>query len=49
MSRQTLGRRIDESYTAKMNQVKDAIAEQQTVCTAADIWSTPKRSYMGIT
>jgi hypothetical protein len=49
MSRRTLGRRIDESYTAKMNQVKDAIAEQQTVCTTADIWSTPKRSYMGIT
>ncbi|MCI4442764.1 MAG: hypothetical protein JHC39_04585 [Lentimicrobium sp.] len=49
LSRRTLGRRINDSFEVKMNEIKEQIAKVQTVCTTADIWSTPKRSFMGIT
>lgn len=49
MSRRTLGRRIDDSFNDKLQQIKDTIAKVQTVCTTADVWSTPKRSFMGVT
>lgn len=49
MSRRTLGRRIDDSFNDKLQQIKETIAKVQTVCTTADVWSTPKRSFMGVT
>jgi hypothetical protein len=32
-----------------MLRVKDKLAKQQYVCITADIWSLPKKSYMGAT
>ena len=40
LSRRTLGRRIHDAYTTKMELIKTEIATQQAVCTTADIWST---------
>lgn len=49
MSRHTLWCHINDSYKTKMQDVKDAIIKQETICTRADIWSTPKFSDMGVT
>jgi hypothetical protein len=37
MSRRTLGRRIDDSFNDKLQQIKETIAKVQTVCTTADV------------
>lgn len=49
MARRTLGRRIDDMCKTEMQNVKDRLNEQQYVCTTADVWSTSKKSYMGVT
>jgi hypothetical protein len=49
MSRRTLGRRIDDTFVTRMLDIKEQLAQQQYVCTTADVWSTSKRSYMGVT
>ena len=49
MSRRTLGRRVDDMFKSKMLVVKDELCKQEHVCTTADVWSTSKRSYMGVT
>jgi hypothetical protein len=49
MSRRTLGRRINDTFVIQMLTVKEQLALQQFVCTTADVWSTSKRSYMGVT
>jgi hypothetical protein len=49
MSRRTLVRRIDDKFDAKMLGIKDELAKQQYVCTTADMWSLPRKSYLGVT
>jgi len=49
MSRQTLSHRVDDMFKSKMLVVKDELCKQERVCTTADVWSTSKRSYMGVT
>jgi len=49
MSQCILGSRIHDVYTTKTELIKTEIASQQAVCSTADIWSTPKRSYMRVT
>jgi len=49
MSRRTLGRRVDDMFKSKMLVVKDELCKHEHVCTTADVWSTSKRSYMGVT
>jgi len=43
MSRRTLGRRIQDTFSSEMLGIKERLDKQQYV------WSTSKRSYMGVT
>lgn len=49
MSRRTLRRRINDEFTAKTTNLKETLKNLKHVCTTADIWSTKKTSYMGVT
>lgn len=49
MSRRTLRRRIDDEFTAKTTNLMETLKNLKHVCTTADIWSTKKTSYMGVT
>ncbi|KAF2905890.1 hypothetical protein ILUMI_00280 [Ignelater luminosus] len=49
MSRNTATKKIDINYTKLMNQIKEDISKTSYVCTTADIWSTKRRSFFGLT
>ncbi|XP_077513696.1 uncharacterized protein LOC144124718 isoform X2 [Amblyomma americanum] len=49
ISRRTLGRRIDEEWEKMLGDVRLKLSDQDYVATTADIWSTPHRSFMGVT
>lgn len=49
MSRRTLGRKIDDTQTKIIYDIKQQFKATQYVCTTADIWSTKTRSFLGAT
>ncbi|KAK9529991.1 hypothetical protein VZT92_011531 [Zoarces viviparus] len=49
ISRRTLRRRIAADFNAKKSDLKEKLKTVQYVCTTADIWSTSKTSFMGVT
>lgn len=49
MSRRTLGRRIEKHYETQVAKIKSELEEVPYVCTTIDIWSSKKRSFIGIT
>ncbi|XP_071570736.1 uncharacterized protein [Temnothorax nylanderi] len=49
MTRKTLRSRVDTKYTAMLQHLTDTLGQTKYVCTIADIWSSSKRSFLGIT
>lgn len=49
MSRRTLGRRIEKHYETQVAKIKSELQEVPYVCTTIDIWSSKKRSFIGVT
>lgn len=49
MSRRTLGRRIADYYEKQVTTIKSELSKVEYVCTALDIWSSKKRSFIGVT
>lgn len=50
ISRRTVGRRIEELYETHITNIKKILNEDTTyVCTTADVWSSRKRSFFGVT
>lgn len=49
MSRRTLGRRLNEMELQMIEKLKQVLSEQTFVCTTADIWSSNRRSFLGVT
>lgn len=49
MSRRTLGRRIATYYEKQVTTIKSELSDVEYVCTALDIWSSKKRSFIGVT
>lgn len=49
MCRQTCNKKIAEQYTKYVENTKEALKKVDFVCTTADIWSSSKRSYLGVT
>lgn len=49
MTRKTAIKRLDDLYINHINDIKKRISDQKFVCTTADIWSTKKRSFLGVT
>ncbi|XP_054711079.1 uncharacterized protein LOC129220674 [Uloborus diversus] len=49
MSRRTLGRRIGKHYETQVAKIKLELQEVPYVCTTIDIWSSKKRSFIGVT
>lgn len=45
----TLCRRIDEDWAKMTSYVRAQLSAQNYVATTADVWSTPHRSFMGVT
>ncbi|UYV82093.1 hypothetical protein LAZ67_21000804 [Cordylochernes scorpioides] len=49
MSRRSLGRRIENHYETQVAKIKSKLKEASYVCTEIDIWSSKKRSFIGVT
>lgn len=49
ISRRTLNRRIDAEYALQMSAIKSTLETAQYICTVVDIWSSRKRSFLGVT
>lgn len=49
MGRCSLVRRIENEYQQAMTKLKQSLQIANFVCTTADIWSSSKRSYLGMT
>lgn len=49
LNRHSLIRRIEEEYSQAMTKIKQSLQVVDFVCTSADIWSSSKRSYLGMT
>lgn len=49
ISRRTLGRRIEKYYETQVAKIKSELEELPYVCTTIDIWSSKKRSFIGVT
>ncbi|KAK0049029.1 hypothetical protein Bpfe_021614 [Biomphalaria pfeifferi] len=49
MSRRTLGRRLNEMELQMIEKLKQVLSEQTFVCTTADIWSSNRQSFLGVT
>lgn len=49
MSRRSLVRKIEDEYEVTVTKLKSNLNNIQYVCTTADIWSTKRRSYLGVT
>lgn len=49
LSTKTVRKRIDERYQAMKDAITKRIHETNFVCTTADMWSSRKRSYLGVT
>ncbi|KAJ3605155.1 hypothetical protein NHX12_027205 [Muraenolepis orangiensis] len=49
ISRRKLQRKLDADFNAKKSVLKEKLKTVQRVCTTADIWSTSKASFMGVT
>ena len=49
ISRRTLQRKIEADFSAKKSDLKGKLKTVQYVCTTADVWSTSKTSFMGVT
>lgn len=49
MSRRTIGRRIDVTFSDYMLNMKKQLNEVVFICTTADVWSTKCKSFMGVT
>lgn len=49
MGRKALTRLIARNFEDQLKKTKDLLRTKDFVCTTADIWSTSKRSYLGMT
>ncbi|XP_077256457.1 uncharacterized protein LOC143894193 [Temnothorax americanus] len=50
LSRRSLGRRIKDLYESNTKSIKKILTEEaQYICTTADVWSSKKRSFLGVT
>lgn len=49
MCRQTCNKKIAEQYTEYIENTKEQLRKVDFICTTADIWSSSKRSYLGVT
>ncbi|XP_061704514.1 uncharacterized protein LOC133534820 [Cydia pomonella] len=49
MSRTTLTRRINQHYDDQVKVIKDLMSRVNFICATADIWSSRKRSFLGLT
>lgn len=49
LDRRSLTRRIDEEYHQVVTDIKQSLQSVDFMCTIADIWSSSKRSYLGMT
>ncbi|KAG8201334.1 hypothetical protein JTE90_016811 [Oedothorax gibbosus] len=49
MSRRTLTRRLDTKYSKHVEDTRETLKSVPWLCTTADIWSSGKRSFIGVT
>ncbi|XP_070154583.1 uncharacterized protein [Polyergus mexicanus] len=49
MTRKTLQSKMDTKYTAMLQHLTETLERTKYVCATADIWSSSKRSFLGIT
>ncbi|XP_017465562.1 PREDICTED: uncharacterized protein LOC108358634 [Rhagoletis zephyria] len=49
ISRRSLSRRIEAEYAQQMSEIKLTLESVQYICTVVDIWSSRKRSFLGVT
>ncbi|KAG8180984.1 hypothetical protein JTE90_024732 [Oedothorax gibbosus] len=49
MSRRTLTRRLDTKYSKHVEETRETLKSVPWLCTTADIWSSGKRSFIGVT
>ena len=49
VSRRTLGRNISAAAAEIFTKISEELKKHDNLCTAADIWSTKHRSFMGVT